>query len=655
MEKDAVLEKILACPNLPTFPTIAAELLELTSDPDVSINDIAKLIKGDQGLASRVLKTINSSFYGLSKPCSTIERAMGFLGIKAIKSLVLGFSVVRVTKGMDNHQGFDMGAYWRRTICAAAGARHVAIVTGACDPDEAFTAGLFQDVGMLACYTTIADQYAPVLAKAANDHSELSEIEHQTFGFTHAQVGAKLARKWKISDAIAQCVLHHHSPDQASQADQDMVRTVALGRLCARVITSEDPTQPMTDLIVRANEWFGQDQSNVEQLLDGITTASEELANVLNQNIGELPDVQQILTKANEQLAQQQVLAQHESQQLQERAQSLQMQTVTDTLTGAANRKKFDQEILLAFERSKTQKKPLAVLFVDADHFKSVNDNHGHQAGDTVLVELASRMMETVNHIGTVCRYGGEEFAIILPNVPLFKAAKFADLLRKKISQQFFDLSGVQGAPATLPIQVSIGVSATDPEAPDHHRSADQLIQEADKAVYAAKNNGRNCVRVFGGRREGEADVQPDWPEQPSANPPATPLTRVLVVEPDPFAARLLRDHFASNKGTQVTWTFTYAEANEFILQSQKDGQPRLNLVTCELNLPDGDGTEIVNIAKQAGARVMVVTTKAHTDRTAEALSCGADEIFFKEDIVADFPAWSRQMLEAIRANQSAA
>ena len=648
-----MLEKILACPNLPTFPTIAVELLELTRDPDVSMDDIAKLIKSDQGLASRILKTINSSFYGLSQPCSTIERAMGFLGIKAIKSLVLGFSVVRVTKGMDNHQGFDMGAYWRRTICAAAGARHAAIVTGACDPDEAFTAGLFQDVGMLACYTAIADQYAPVLAKAADDHSELSEIEHQTLGFTHAQVGSKLAQKWKISDAIAQCVLHHHNPDQADQTNRDMVRTVVLGRLCARAIISENQAQPMADLMIRANEWFGKNNNDVEQLLDGITTASQELANVLGQNIGELPDVQQILTKANEQLAQQQILAQRETEQLQKHAQSLQMQTVTDTLTGAANRKKFDQEILLAFERSKTKKKPLAVLFVDADRFKSVNDTHGHQAGDAVLVELAGRMMETVKNIGTVCRYGGEEFAIILPEVPLLKAAQFADLLRKKISQQLFDLSGVEGAPPTLPIQVSIGVSATDPDDPDRHSNAEQLTQEADRAVYAAKNNGRNCVRVFGGRREGEDDAQWTWPDK---HPPNQPLTRVLIVEPDALAARLLLDHFSRHKETQLSWTSTYTDATQSIQQSEKDDQDRLDLIICELNMPDGDGTEIIQIAKHnSKARIVVVTTKTPADRTAGVLSAGADEIFFKDDIANKLATWSRQVLDATRANQSAA
>lgn len=654
-----VFEKVLACPSLPTFPTIAVQLLEITRDPDVSIHDIAQLIRGDQGLASRILRTVNSSFYGLSKPCSTIERAMGFLGIKAIKSLVLGFSVVRMTQGVASDSHFDMSAYWRRTICAAAGARHVAIVTGACDPDEAFTAGLFQDMGMLACYTTISREYIPVLTRAANDHTKLPDIEQAALGFTHAQIGAELAKKWRISEAVIQCVQHHHAPEQADPAHRDMAKTVALGRLCAEAITSEHPAQPMADLMVRANEWFGKNHSDVEQLLNGITTASKELADALDKNIGELPDAQQLLARANEMLAEQQILAQRETEQLQEQAQSLQMQTLTDTLTGAANRKKFDQESLLAFERARTQKKPLSLLFVDADHFKSVNDTHGHQAGDAVLVELAARMMQWVDKLGTVCRYGGEEFAIILPDVPLLKAAQFADLLRKKIAQQPFDLSDVPGAPTTLPVQVSIGVAGTDPDDPedgDRHANVDQLIQEADKAVYAAKNNGRNCVRVFGGRREGEADAQWAWPEKPSKDKPDVPSTRVLIVEPDALAARLLLDHFSRHKGVQVSWAATYADATEAIQQSQKDAQSLLDLIVCELNLPDGDGTEIIQTAKHNGpVRVVTVTTKMPADRSAAALSAGADEVFFKDDIASKLPTWTRQALDATRTSQSAA
>ena len=106
-----MFDRVLACPNLPTFPTVANQLLELTRDPDVALGDIAKLIKGDQGLASKVLKTVNSSFYGLAVPCKTIERALGYLGLKAIKSLVLGFSVAQVTKAMDGQGGMDMTDY----------------------------------------------------------------------------------------------------------------------------------------------------------------------------------------------------------------------------------------------------------------------------------------------------------------------------------------------------------------------------------------------------------------------------------------------------------------------------------------------------------------------------------------------------------------
>ena len=182
-----------------------------------------------------------------------------------------------------------------------------------------------------------------------------------------------------------------------------------------------------------------------------------ELAGILDQKIGEIPDAATILAKANEQLVQQQLEAQQEAAQLQSQAQALQAQTLTDTLTGVANRKRFDQEIARSFDRSVTQKSPLAVLFVDADKFKSINDTHGHQAGDAVLVELAKRMDELVTGVGIVCRYGGEEFAIIVPKCSTVKATRLAELIRKTIAGHPFDLSDVQGAPATLSVTASIG------------------------------------------------------------------------------------------------------------------------------------------------------------------------------------------------------
>ncbi|MEX0876710.1 MAG: HDOD domain-containing protein, partial [Phycisphaerales bacterium] len=107
------LQDILSCSSLPSLPAVAARLLELTSNPNVELSEISRLVQQDQALAARVLKTVNSSFYGLTSPCGSIERAMGYLGLNSVKSLVLGFSFVDVT-GEGKDGTFDLQEHWRR-------------------------------------------------------------------------------------------------------------------------------------------------------------------------------------------------------------------------------------------------------------------------------------------------------------------------------------------------------------------------------------------------------------------------------------------------------------------------------------------------------------------------------------------------------------
>ncbi len=176
------IEQILSYPSIPTLPTVAVKLLELTRDPDVNLTDIEKLVLSDQGLASRVLRTINSSFYGLESPCTTIKRALILLGLNSVKSLVLGFSLVDMTRNDDVSAGFDYEAYWRRSIYCAIAARQMALVTSACDSEEAFTCGMFQDLGMLVTYLALQDDYVEVLAAAGNDHEKLADLENEMLG-----------------------------------------------------------------------------------------------------------------------------------------------------------------------------------------------------------------------------------------------------------------------------------------------------------------------------------------------------------------------------------------------------------------------------------------------------------------------------------------
>jgi diguanylate cyclase (GGDEF)-like protein len=153
----------------------------------------------------------------------------------------------------------------------------------------------------------------------------------------------------------------------------------------------------------------------------------------------------------------------------------------TDALTGLKNRRKFDAEIDAEWRRATRQKMPLALLMIDADHFKSYNDTFGHQAGDQMLVGIAICISDSVRRAGDcTARYGGEEFAVLLPGLSAVEALGVAETIRLKV-QQWSD-----GPTVTT---VSIGVASLTPAAA---MEWSVLVKAADKALYAAKANGRN-------------------------------------------------------------------------------------------------------------------------------------------------------------------
>ena len=176
--------------------------------------------------------------------------------------------------------------------------------------------------------------------------------------------------------------------------------------------------------------------------------------------------------------------------ELQETNRQLEEQATNDALTGVKNRKFFDQRLQAEYRLSRRQHTPLSLLLLDADKFKLVNDNHGHLAGDQVLIEIskiASRVLKRPNDY--VCRYGGEEFAILLSNTEQKGAEKVAEVIRQRIAATTVKTENID-----LQVTVSIGISTLfiEPETPDS-----QLFEQADQALYFAKESGRNMVKTF--------------------------------------------------------------------------------------------------------------------------------------------------------------
>jgi diguanylate cyclase (GGDEF)-like protein len=162
----------------------------------------------------------------------------------------------------------------------------------------------------------------------------------------------------------------------------------------------------------------------------------------------------------------------------------LEYHAANDSLTGVYNRYSFEQVLENEIQRSTRYDRSFSLMFFDIDHFKNINDSHGHHVGDTVLVELSELVRSLVRKIDTVSRIGGEEFSIIVPEISKYDALKMAEKIRSNIENHNFSVGEK--------VTVSFGVTEYDKNA-----RKEDLLKQADQAMYKAKQAGRNRVELF--------------------------------------------------------------------------------------------------------------------------------------------------------------
>ena len=169
--------------------------------------------------------------------------------------------------------------------------------------------------------------------------------------------------------------------------------------------------------------------------------------------------------------------------------QRLQSQATRDELTGLLNRRVCQETLETARRQARITGEHFAVILIDLDHFKRVNDEHGHQAGDKVLSTFASQAQQLLREKDTMFRWGGEEFVILMRNLSVEHAVKAAETLRERIADLLVRLD----SGALVNLTISAGIACY----PHHSSHSDKLIQKADIAMYRAKARGRNCVELF--------------------------------------------------------------------------------------------------------------------------------------------------------------
>jgi putative nucleotidyltransferase with HDIG domain len=215
--------------TMPSLPTSVTKVLEICNNPHTSPADLNHVISLDPVLVGRVLKLLNSAYYGLGQPITNLVRAIIMLGINTVKNLALSTTVMGHLSTKKKLPGLDMEGFWRHSLCVGVSAKLLAKKRGidAKLIEEYFTAGLLHDVGKIPLNGVLSNEYMLTIGTADRERKPLSFVEKDTLGLDHCEAGAMVAEAWKLDGAIGKTIVHHHNYGSYSGDYVDVIYTVA--------------------------------------------------------------------------------------------------------------------------------------------------------------------------------------------------------------------------------------------------------------------------------------------------------------------------------------------------------------------------------------------------------------------------------------------
>ena len=490
------LEAKLKAPiNFPSPPGVAQRIIEIANDPDATIARVAETISNDPGLTARILRTANSPLYAQRRRSENLRQALVVLGLNAAMTLALSFSLVAAFKS-GRSKGLDYPRYWRRALMCALTARALGEQLKLNAGENLFLASLLQDIAVAAIDRIKPDFYAELPRMAT--HRQMCEYEVGRLGADHARVAAWLLKSWKLPEQLCSAIELSHQPKKAQRKTPagDFARCVACASEIVEVFLQPDSKDAMAGLAALVDEVLGMSGAQLGEVLATITRTMPEVEQLFDTSLLDAEATAAIMEHAHELLAlrsleslQQVSALRKTTEDLEARTEALADQGRRDALTGVFNRGFLDQHLKDEFGNAVRGSWPLSVVFADLDHFKRINDTHGHAAGDAVLRATAALITGAVRDNDLVGRYGGEEFVVVLPGVAQQEALVVCERILRALRGARHEFGG-----AAIVATASLGLATHDGLA--SFADAGKLVEAADRAVYAAKRAGRDRLAV---------------------------------------------------------------------------------------------------------------------------------------------------------------
>ena len=296
---------------------------------------------------------------------------------------------------------------------------------------------------------------------------------------------------------------------------------------------------------------------------------------------------------------------------------------IRDGLTGLYNRRRLDEEIEIAWERSRRYGHSMAIAILDLDHFKQINDGHGHHIGDQILREFSALVRETLRTSDVAGRYGGDELVALLPDGGIEAGHAFGERLLAAVRAHPF-------GPAEAPLQLTASIGVAHVEVHGTLENGQQLLQRADLALYGAKRGGRNRVQVWTPDLAMQTEAASEAPSAPTPTVPAhtdVSAPHILLVEDDPRISQPIAA-LLKLEAYEVTACGSVDEA----LSTLSNSARHVDLVLTDLTMPEKSGMDLLEALRDADASTVrvVLTGMATVDNAVQCLRYGAFDLVEK-------------------------